>query len=320
MREFIYQLFGKYGLVVLDPDDKQLKTAMIPVFKDELLNRNSERLVTQTISMLEKDKLKVQAKGRDINLFYLSENNRERIIFENGNYLLAISNEILSESQIIERLEQHPECFSPNVILRPLYQETILPNVAFVGGGGEIAYWSELKSVFEYYEVSFPPILRRNSVLIVDKSTTKKIQKTNLEIKHFLQPIEELENYFLKINNSIVKLEDFHFDLERNFESLLLILNQVDIGLIPKLNADKNLFYNKLEEWEKRINKQMKLKNELALNQIRSIYNKIYPENSLQERYESSVSAIAQYGLEIIDELVQNLNPLNKHFIIMQAE
>ena len=175
------ELFKDYGLVILDGDDLALKKILSPIVKDELENETSFHTVSETILALEKN-YKVQVNPRAINLFYLSENSRERILFENGMYKINNTNITFSKEEILREVDENPLAFSPNVIVRPLYQEVVLPNLCYIGGGGEIAYWLELKSYFEKVAVPFPILLLRNSVQIVSEKQQKKL--TSLKISH----------------------------------------------------------------------------------------------------------------------------------------
>src|SRR5690606_19527220 len=157
-------LFGKYGLIILDADDADLKRAFIPYIKEELQNQTSFKAVEKTIENF-KD-YPIQVNPREINLFYIEDNLRERIIFENDKYYVNNTKTSFCKEEILNLVETNPEKFSPNVILRPLYQEVILPNLCYIGGGGEIAYWLQLKSFFDKIKITFPILLIRNSVLI----------------------------------------------------------------------------------------------------------------------------------------------------------
>ena len=93
---------------------------------------------------------------REINLFYLKDNQRERIVFEDNLYKVLNTEINWTKEDILNEVEKHPERFSPNVIMRPLYQEVILPNLCYIGGGGELAYWFQLKEFFRESRIPFP--------------------------------------------------------------------------------------------------------------------------------------------------------------------
>jgi bacillithiol biosynthesis cysteine-adding enzyme BshC len=175
------ELFGEKGLVILDGDDKRLKQLFSPFVKNELIHKTSFQKVTETNSVLQAS-YDIQVNPREINLFYIEDNLRERIVFENNLFKVNNTKLVFSEKEILELVENHPEKFSPNVILRPLYEEIVLPNLCYIGGGGEIAYWLQLQSSFEANKVTFPILLVRNSVLLATEKQIKKSRK----IKPFL--------------------------------------------------------------------------------------------------------------------------------------
>ena len=143
----VHGYFGGYGLVVIQPDNASLKSLFVDVMEKELRTGFSQKAIGPT-----KEKLAstyhVQSDGRDLNLFYLKENTRARIDKQGASYIVVDTNISFTEEEIVKELHAHPDRFSPNVILRGVYQETILPGIAFIGGGGELAYWMELKNVF----------------------------------------------------------------------------------------------------------------------------------------------------------------------------
>jgi uncharacterized protein YllA (UPF0747 family) len=163
----LHALFGRFGLVVLNMNDPELKRQFIPVMRAELTEQVSNRLVSAAIEQLHERGFKTQAMPREINLFYLTPGHRERIVLENGVYKVLHLDKTFSPEEMLRELEDHPERFSPNVVLRPLYQEMILPNLAYIGGGGELAYWLERRTQFEHFGIPYPILVRRNSVLVV---------------------------------------------------------------------------------------------------------------------------------------------------------
>ena len=110
--------------------------------------------------------LTVQVNPREINLFYIKDGLRERIVENDGVFSVLNSDFRWNKTELLKHLETQPEYFSPNVIMRPLYQEVILPNLCYIGGGGEMIYWLQLKSNFEIQNVTFPILLlpRYNTV------------------------------------------------------------------------------------------------------------------------------------------------------------
>ena len=310
------ELFGKYGLVILDGDNKDLKRAFIPYVKEELLFQKSFEKVSQTIVKL-KD-YNIQVNPREINLFYIEDHLRERIILENGIYKINNSDITFTETEILKELELNPGKFSPNVILRPLYQEIILPNLCYIGGGGEIAYWLELKSMFEHHKITFPILLLRNSVLLVSEKQFKKIDKLSLTWKNLFSKQKEL------LNNQTKKLSEFPIDfseqkkhLEFQFEKMYLIANLTDKSFLGAVKAQEIKQKKGLENLEKRLLKAQKRKYTEQLQHILELQNDLFPNESLQERQINFSEFYLDFGEDFIQKLIEKLKPLSQEFVIL---
>lgn len=310
------KLFGIFGLVILDADNTDLKREFIPYIKDELLFQNSNKLVQETTEKLKN--YSIQVNPREINLFYIENNLRERIILEKGKYKVNNTKIEFSETEILELAETNPEKFSPNVIMRPLYQEVILPNLCYIGGGGEIAYWLELKSFFENANVTFPMLLLRNSAVLVTKKQTEKVNKLGLSWADLFDKQDNL------INNQTKKLSEFPIDfslqkehLHKQFEALYEIANKTDKSFLGAVKAQETKQINGLENLEKRLLKAQKRKLSEQLNQITAIQNSLFPNQNLQERQTNFSEFYAEYGEALIERLVDELNPLEQKFRVL---
>jgi bacillithiol biosynthesis cysteine-adding enzyme BshC len=290
---------------------------MLPVFEDELLNHRSAKLVAQTTAELEKQ-YKVQAGGREINLFYFDEDLRERIEAKADGFAVANSTIQFSKEQMLKELKEYPERFSPNVILRGLYQETILPNIAFIGGGGELAYWLELKAVFENYKVPFPVLILRNSFLVAEEQWNKKISKLGFTMADFFLPEQELLNLFvnreagkkLKLNGAFAQAEELYTALKQQAEA-------IDSTLSQHVDALKTKAIYRLQELEKKLLRAEKRKFTEQQKQIQHIRQNLFPGNGLQERKESFLSFYATYGRGFIAQLHQHSLALEQEFIVL---
>ena len=151
----------------IDANNRKLKSIFCEILKKELEYNIVDDNSKLSINNLKKSGYKIQANPRKINLFYLKDKKRERIL-NDGNIFLTESREMnWSLNQIKKEVDNYPERFSPNVLFRPLFQEFILPNICYIGGPSEVAYWLELKSVFDSQGITYPIILNRNYVLII---------------------------------------------------------------------------------------------------------------------------------------------------------
>jgi bacillithiol biosynthesis cysteine-adding enzyme BshC len=310
------ELFKSEGLVILDGDSKELKKLFIPYAKKELLEQTSFQRVTETNQVLKN--YFVQVNPREINLFYIEDNLRERIILENGIYKVNNSTLQFSENEILAELEKHPEKFSPNVILRPLYEEVILPNLCYIGGGGELAYWFELKANFEANNVTFPMLLLRNSVLLATEKQATKADKLDLTWKDLFSNQKDL------VNNQTKKKTAFDIDfssqkeqLSKQFEYLHQLTTQTDKSFLGAVKAQETKQLKGLENLESRLLKAQKRKLSEELNRIISLQNELFPNQSLQERQLNFSEFYIEFGDFLLEKILKELKPLENEFSIL---
>jgi bacillithiol biosynthesis cysteine-adding enzyme BshC len=314
-------LFAEYGLVIVLPDNPELKKLMIPLFRDELVNQHSAGLVETAAGQLEQAGYKVQAHAREINLFYLEEGIRNRIEQVNGQYRVVDTKLTFSKEEILNELEANPGRFSPNVILRGLYEETILPNIVFIGGGGETAYWLQLKNLFEHYHVPYPVLVLRNSFLIAEKKWQEMISKLNLTIEDFFLPEQQLLNKLvLRDTHNKVKLNDSLAELEKLYASLRKQAGAIDSTLEKHVDALKAKAVYRLQELEKKMLRAERKKFGDQQRQIQTIKAHLFPGNNLQERVENISYYIARWGWGFIHTLYENSPCLEQEFVVLSEK
>ncbi|HET6769407.1 MAG TPA: bacillithiol biosynthesis cysteine-adding enzyme BshC, partial [Chitinophagaceae bacterium] len=319
--EIVNALFGEYGLVVLLPDNAELKRQMIPVFKDDLLNQTASGIVEKTAERLSNAGYKVQANPREVNLFYLKDDMRERVVKANSKFNIQHSTFEFSQDDVIKELNEHPDRFSPNVILRGLYQETILPNLAFIGGGGETAYWLQLKDLFNHYKVPFPILILRNSFLIVEKKWQEKISKLGFSIEDFFLSQEELLNrVVMNESKNEVKLNGSLSALEQLYESFKKQASAVDSSLEKHVESLKLQTVHRLQELEKKMLRAEKRKFADQQRQINTIKEHLFPGNGLQERHDNISHYYAKWGRDFIQTLYEHSLNLEQEFVILQEK
>jgi bacillithiol biosynthesis cysteine-adding enzyme BshC len=319
--KIVNELFGEYGLVVLLPDNVELKKQMIPIFKDDLLNQTASGIVEKTAERLSNAGYKVQANPREVNLFYLKDNIRERIEIKNGEWKVVNTKEKFSETELLKELNEFPDRFSPNVILRGLYQETILPNLAFIGGGGETAYWLQLKDLFNHYKIPFPMLVLRNSFLVVEKSWQERIAKLGFSIEEFFLSEEELLNRIvMNESKNEVKLNGSLSELEQLYESFKKQASAVDVTLEKHVEALKLRTVQRLQELEKKMLRAEKRKFTDHQRQINTIKEHLFPTNGLQERIDNISYYYAKWGREFIQTLFEHSLILEHEFVLLKEK
>jgi bacillithiol biosynthesis cysteine-adding enzyme BshC len=308
------ELFKSEGLVIIDGDDKNLKSLFAPYIKDELINQNSFAAVSKTINQLKN--YIVQVNPRKINMFYIDDNLRERIIFENNIYKVNNTEIEFSETEILNELKNYPEKFSPNVILRPLYQEVILPNLAYIGGGGEIAYWLELKNNFEAQKVTLPILILRNSFVIATDKLMTKSANLGVSFEELFLSNQELINKKTKeFSNFKIDFSEQKDTIKKQFSELLKIAEQTDKSFTGAVKAQEAKQIKGLDNLEKRLLKAEKRIHFEKLERITDIQNQLFPNGILQER-KSNFSAF--YSQTFMNEIISQSNPLEVCFKLIK--
>jgi bacillithiol biosynthesis cysteine-adding enzyme BshC len=315
--EVVNELYGAYGLIVLIPDHPLLKAQIKKVVTDDLFQNTSSAIVQATSEKLAKHN-NVQAHPREINLFYLKDDVRERIIRKEDSFVVHNTDISFSKQEIEEELENHPERFSPNVILRGLYQETILPNLAFIGGGGELAYWLQLKDLFEHYGIVFPVLILRNSFLVIEKKWRERIEKLGLPVADLFCPEAELMKLIVKrYSVNPVSLNGNFEKAEELFDEIKMQAGAIDPTLSAHVAAIKTRSLKILQELEKKMLRAEKRKYSDEQRQIQAIRSALFPRNGLQERVENFSSFYSKWGRSFIEELYKNSLALEQEFCVL---
>jgi bacillithiol biosynthesis cysteine-adding enzyme BshC len=317
----VHSLFGKYGLVVIDPDDARLKRGFVPVMEEDLLSHTAEHLVGNSIKALTEAGYKAQAHPRGINLFYLKDNLRERIEQDDCNWRVVNTDISWDKASLLKELQDHPERFSPNVMLRPLYQEMILPNVAFIGGGAEVAYWLQLQALFAHHNVFYPAILLRQSVMWVNTAQQVLMKKIGLDYEAlFTSKDEAARSYISAQSGDAWKLPAEHDQLEVLLSSLREKAAATDPTLSRSADTTLTRMKHLLDGLEGKMLRALKRREGTALAQIERLQGQLFPGGGLAERVENFMPYYLEYGTAFLDELLQMMEPLRSEFLIVEAD
>jgi bacillithiol biosynthesis cysteine-adding enzyme BshC len=313
------ELFGTHGLVILDADDKRLKSKFSTQIKNDLLYHTAFRQTEKQLEKLANLDYTVQVNPREINLFYMYDGIRERIVKQDENYYVLETELKFSDQEILNLVDQHPERFSPNVVMRPLYQEVILPNLAYIGGGGELAYWLELKSLFDAESIAFPMLMLRNSVLLYSDKTSRKLKKLDTQIQDLFMTPADLEAKQTRKNSSI----DINFQkqkevLAKQFEDLFKLATKTDQSFYGAVAAQEKKQKNGLDHLEKRLLKAQKRKLKDENERVLELQRMLFPNQSLQERTLNFSEIYIEYGDKLIPELLEALDPFQFEFLCLE--
>ena len=318
-RILVNELFKQYGLVIIDANHPLLKKEFAEIICSDIFEQNSFQKVTETNALLEK-KYPIQVNPREINFFYLSENTRNRIIKTETGFETADQKNQFNKEELLEEIKIHPEKFSPNVIMRPLYQEFILPNLAYIGGPGEIAYWLQLKSTFAHYQIPFPMLAWRNSFALTNQKQLKTIEALLPSIESIFKPLQELiDAYVTTHSQNILSLDSEQQIIKEQIQAIQTKLQSIDQTLLASSAAAITKIANLFNGLEKKMQKAEKKNHTVAIQQIEKIKNAFSPNGILQERQEN-FSFWYIHHESFIQLIKNNSEPLNKRFTVLAID
>jgi bacillithiol synthase len=317
VRFYVNALFAEEGLVVIDADDRSLKNLFRSVMSEDIFESTPASIVTDATKQLESLGYHPQVHARDINFFYLDNQLRGRIEKQGQEYVVLDSTLRFTKEQMRQQIESEPEKFSPNVVLRPLYQEIILPNLAYIGGPAEIVYWLQLRGVFDKFKIPLPVLMPRNFSMVIDAPTERKIERTGLEIRDFF----EEKNYIF--NHWVVKNTHHNLSIGHEIDSIKKLFKEiqnraaaVDTTLGPYVDANAKKVSDRLEHIEHKIFKAEKRLHADKIRQIESVKDTLFPSGSLQERTDNFLN-FYQQDPNFIKQLITHFDPFDFRFNVL---
>lgn len=317
-RHLANAIFNKYGLVIIDGDDPALKGLFAPLVEKELLEGLSFEHVTASTQALNDLGYPGQVHPREINMFYIMDGLRARIVKEGDHFTVLDTDIRFDEAALKQELANHPERFSPNALLRPLYQECILPNLCYIGGGGELAYWFQLKATFEAFDIPFPAVLLRNSLQLVTNRQLQKLERLEVEVQDLFQKPEALRAWYTK------KLTDLPIDfskqkalLEEQFQELFDLAKRTDASFIGAVGAQQRKQLNGLDHLEKRLLRAEKKRHVDKLDRLQALHQSLLPKGHLQERMTNFSELYLEHGAALLQEIEAHTDPLNGAFTVV---
>jgi bacillithiol biosynthesis cysteine-adding enzyme BshC len=317
VRQYVNSLFEDKGLVVIDADDKDLKSAFKDVIREDVIGQVNKPIVEKANAALEELGYKTQIHCREINFFYLDQNLRSRLEEKDGNYQVVDTELTFSRASMEKLINEHPEKFSPNVILRPLYQEMVLPNVAYAGGPAEVIYWLQLKGVFEHFKVPFPILMPRNFALVVDLVTFRKFEKTELDFKDIFEQKNYIYNHWvLKHSPRSLTLGNERSLILDTFHKLQVRAELIDKSLMALVGAEEKKALNSLEKIEHKFLRAEKRLHADKLRQIEAVKDALFPNGNLQERVDNVLNYYPE-NAKFIQALFEHFDPFDFQFNVL---
>lgn len=318
--KLVHALLGDYGIVIIEPDNEKLKEEFKPFVIKELSNQTSFEEVTKSSKKLNELNYKTQVNSRDVNLFYLGQDTRIRIEKTDEGFKLSDDSKKWSFESILEEVDKFPERFSPNVILRPLYQEIVLPNLSYTGGAGELSYWFQLKGMFGKFGVDFPILMLRNSALVLSTKNGRRLEKLDLKMSDLFLEISDLESLLLKKHN------ENEIDLEQNRQDLLKIMEEIKklaVKVSPALSVTVDATSAKslklLSKLEKKLIRHEKINIKIVFDQLYLILEELFPNGTFQERRTNFSEYYLEKGKEFFAEAYTRFDPFEMDITVLKA-
>ncbi len=298
-RELIFWLFDEYGLITFDPQDIIIKNLLKPVFKQEINNfrQNTEKLVEVSATL--EEVYHAQVKVRPVNLFYSNEDGRFLIEPVENEFRLRRKRKKFTLEEIINEIDNKPENFSPNVLLRPICQDYLLPTAFYVGGPSEISYFAQLTPLYDLYNLTSPVIYPRISATIYEKNLENILEKYNLSFKDVFVKSEELKTRVIKSlsKNSIDDIfAESNNQIEIVIDHLKEKLFEFDKTIADATGKYRQKILSYIDELKSKAIDAQKKKHEITLRQIDKLANSLFPNNNLQERELNFVYFYDKYG------------------------
>jgi uncharacterized protein YllA (UPF0747 family) len=277
----------------------------VPHIKKELTKQLTHKYVTNTDKQLSTliSNYKPQVTVRKLNLFYMQDDIRTRIVKNGSDYATVDNAFSWTEAQLLKEVEQQPNRFSPNALMRPLYQETVLPNVAYVGGGGELAYWVQLKSSFDAYDVPFPLLQLRKNIILLSQKQVNKCAKLSLPLVDLFLSTPSF------INKRVRQISDIDIDfspqrelLRKQFVALKDLAKQTDQSFLGAVLAQESKQLKGLDKLEKRLLKAQRLKLKDQVMRMTELQRQLFPNEILQERIAHFSAFVSDEGISVFGE------------------
>lgn len=308
---FISRLFSKRGLVLAGSNNSEVKKLVGGYIKESILRVDEIRRNLEEQSNKIGAAYHQQVTLYDSNLFYLDKKEGRVKINHNGSGWKTDAGREWEAKQLIGEIEQNPERFSPNVFLRPILQDALLPTLGYVAGPGEIAYYGQMKSMYSSFDLEMPIIFPRLSATFLEPSIDRIMNELPFEFHEYAHRIEDLETDYVDRTEQrdIKALFD---EWKEKFENLAAPRKEeiTDIdptleGAVEKASAS---YCNELDKLESKVYRAIKKQDQIQLRRIRRIKANLFPGDGLQERVIAGIFYMNKYGIDIWDELLNALD------------
>ena len=309
--KFTFKIFDETGLIIFNPQDKEVKKLLVPIFKKEL---NNFKLHTKDILLTSVDldeNYHSQVKVKPINLFLSDETGRHLIEPADDEFRLKGKRKKITLAEIFNLLDEKPECFSPNVLLRPICEDFLFPTGFYVAGPGEVNYYAQVVPLYKHFNIQHPFVFPRASATIIESNIAKILMKYNLSTQQFFGDFEKMKETTLNSisdNNVEQIFANCSANITNELNQLSNLLESIDKTLIDPTKNTNDKILNQLEILKTKALKLQETKYDATIRQLKKARNSIYPNDNLQERELGILNFINKYGFDFFDWLYNELD------------
>ncbi len=311
--KWLMALLRPFGIIMIDASDSRIKALGKALFAKEISEGSpSSQAAVRASEVLLKQGYhnQVHLSGDFLNLFYAAPE-RESIARKGNTFVIKNSNESLTQSELLQRLQDTPEAFSPNVLLRPLYQDALLPTVAYVAGPSEGAYYAQMKGIYREFDMPMPIIFPRKSLTLLEGKIEKVLEKYNLQVADFWGDVEVLVTKIARANlpeDLESRIQNAALCVTENIHALEQVVADFDPTLADFVKNSSGRILGQIEGIEKKILQAYKKRDDVLRQQLYKASHSLYPRNQPQERQLNIVPYLFRHGFGFIDQLYEGMD------------
>ncbi len=310
--ELMQSLFAGSGLVFISPDDARLKRLVATIFRQEI-EHHAETLdrLEATSAELERAGFHQQVTPMPVNLFLMEDEGRFTLDPEGDGFALRGLDRSYSKDELLALLDAEPERFSPNVVLRPIIEDQLLPTAAYVAGPGETSYYAQLSGVYDLFGVPMPVVYPRASVTLVESKVQKVLERYDLTVADLGEDLDVLHRR-LVLDLSEHEVEGAFGEAAKQLHEAINALKSVAAGVDPTLGksteATRAALQKELAGLKDRVVRAEKRNHDVMRDQLEKAIAGLYPTGALQERILSPLYVLNKYGPDLIARWIEGLD------------
>jgi bacillithiol synthase len=310
---WMIHLLGETGLVLVDAADPRMKQLAADIFRRELDEApRSSGLILEASHALRAlgYPAQIEARPDGVNCFLLQDGRRALVRNQEG-IQLRDSREPLSSASLRRILEEAPERFSPNVALRPVVQDALFPNLAYIAGPGELAYFAQLGSVYAAFEVPMPVIVPRASLSLLEPRTARLLERFHLGLPDLTVEPEQLASRILRTQlppDLEATLAAARIQIDELFLRVGGAVASVDPTLKATAGQTAGHVKGHLEQLERKAVQALKRREADTRQQLQRLCEALMPTGKLQERIYPALPYLAKYGPRLIQTLREQID------------